>query len=502
MSYEKTTWADRIDDGNKYTVTDNGDGTSRIEYAGTVIQHGTPMNAQNLNKIENELEALDTGKVDKEQGKGLSSNDYTSAEKTKLGSISVSPYIYMTVAEYKAITPAAGQLYWVTGSSGTHGVYLDRRCVEGEAVVPLIMTVEIDQSVSDPSARCTYKDDAVWMTAGSAEWDAFFGHYPCILTNGVEGVKLDPDNYAKDINGSNVDITSIGSSDVMVCFPRLGLRISTTGSKVTVSMTNAPNDPNFEYNAHTKGSTALDMFYIGAYLGYVSSSKLYSLSGKTPTVSQTIGTFRTQAQARGTGYEQAAFYQFLFIQCAYLLKYKSTDSQTAVCMGYVKDSHSAATATGGANTYGMDCENLHPTQKPDKQHQAKCFGIEDIWGNLFWWIDGFYTDANWNIYTANSGFNDTGEGYVNNGQGATGSTQGYITTVQGSTKRGFACKTIINSSTAKNIYYCDWGSMFPKKCANCGGQWNDENYAGIFRFNVDHDGQSVDRFVGSRLMYY
>jgi hypothetical protein len=50
-----------------------------------------------------------------------------------------------------------------------------------------VMTVEIDQSVGDPSQRCTYKDDAVGMTAGSSAWDTFFGHYPCILTSGVEG---------------------------------------------------------------------------------------------------------------------------------------------------------------------------------------------------------------------------------------------------------------------------------------------------------------------------
>lgn len=61
MSYEKTTWV-------------NGE---------------TPVDAQNMNKIENELAALDTGKVDIEQGKGLSSNDYTNAEKAKLDEINM-----------------------------------------------------------------------------------------------------------------------------------------------------------------------------------------------------------------------------------------------------------------------------------------------------------------------------------------------------------------------------------------------------------------------------
>ena len=362
-----------------------------------------------------------------------------------------------------------------------------------------VMTVEIDQSNDDPSARCTYKDDAVGMTPGSSAWDTFFGHYPCILTNGVEGVKLNPNNYAKDVNGNNVDISTVGNSDVMVCFPRLGLKISTSGSKVTVSMTNHPNDPNFEYNAHTKGSTALDKFYMGAYLGYVSNSKLYSLSGKTPTGSQTIGTFRTQAQARGTGYEQAAFYQLLFMQCAYLLKYKSTDSQTAVCMGYVNSSHSAATATGGANTYGMDCGNLTSTQKADKEHQSKCLGIEDFWGNMRWWIDGLYSDSSRNILTANSGFNDTGSGYTNNGQGASSNINGYMNKVQGGTKTGFIIK---ESSGSTTTHYCDYGILYAGYLPAFGGSWNNGLDAGAFYLSVGYSASYSAAYLGGRLMYY
>lgn len=362
-----------------------------------------------------------------------------------------------------------------------------------------VMTVEIDQSNDDPSARCTYKDDAVGMTPGSSAWDTFFGHYPCILTNGVEGVKLNPNNYAKDINGNNVDISTVGNSDVMVCFPRLGLKISTSGSKVTVSMTNHPNDPNFEYNAHTKGSTALNKFYAGAFLGYVSNSKLYSLSGKTPTGNQTIGTFRTQAEARGTGYEQVGFYQLIFLQCVYLLKFKSTDSQTAVCMGYVNSSHSAATNTGGANAYGMDCENIISTQKADKEHQSKCLGIEDFWGNMYWWIDGLFCDSSRNILTANSGFNNTGSGYTDNGQGATSNISGYMNKVQGGTKTGFIIKESSGSSTT---HYCDYGRLYAGRLPAFGGYWTIDLGAGAFLLNVDYSASAASAYIGGRLMYY
>jgi hypothetical protein len=263
-------------------------------------------------------------------------------------------------------------------------------------------------------------------------------------------------------------------------------------------MTNHPNASGYEYNAHTKGSTALDQFYMGAYLGYVSSNKLYSLSGKTPTGNKKIGEFRTYAQARGTGYEQAGFYQLTFMQAMAILKYKSTDSQTAICQGYVKSSHSAAVSTGGGNTYGMDSGNLTSTQRQDQDHQCKCLGIEDFWGNMYWWIDGLFCDSSRNILTANNGFNDTGSGYTNNGKGASSDLSGYISKVQGSTKTGFIVKETSGSTTT---HYCDGGDLYAGRLPAFGGRWYDDAAAGLFRLSVGYSASNAASYFGGRLMY-
>lgn len=154
MAYTKTTWVDHVTTRpNTYNEVVNQDGTKTLTPAGETQQEGTPVNAQNLNKIENELEFLDllaakiiaditvvetspataihaansyimyngelykvvnaigigdtltvgsniesstvmnaivaltSNKVDKENGKGLSSNDYTTSEKEKLAGL-------------------------------------------------------------------------------------------------------------------------------------------------------------------------------------------------------------------------------------------------------------------------------------------------------------------------------------------------------------------------------------------------------------------------------
>ena len=159
----------------------------------------------------------------------------------------------------------------------------------------------------------------------------------------------------------------------MVAFPRRGVKITTVGNTLTVKMTDDPDNPEFEYLAHTRGTTRKEKFYLGAYKGFTYASKLRSWSGKAPTVSQTIATFRTQAQANGAGYDQSGFYQLTFRQAMYILKYRNLDSQTVIGRGFV-DGNSAATNTGNTNKRGMDWGETTGKQ------QMKLFGLEDFWG--------------------------------------------------------------------------------------------------------------------------
>lgn len=361
------------------------------------------------------------------------------------------------------------------------------------------MTVKIDQSNSNPASCCTYYDDATSMTAGSADWDTFFGHYPCLMAGGVEGVKLNPNNYDKDINGNSVTINS-GSNDVMVAFPRRGLNISTSGNVITISMTENPNDSNFEYMAHKRGSTVKDKFYIGAYMGSEVSGKLRSLKGQTIANNKTISAFRTLARANspasngsdGSGYDQHGWYQALYLQCMFVLKYKTLNSQSAVGRGFV-DGNSAQKATGGTETKGLDWG-----ETTGKDHM-KIFGIEDLWGNVWSWIDGIFSNSSRQILTATQGFNDTGSGYTNQGSsGFSSDSSGWLSKVQGGTHTGFVAKTLSGSETT---YFCDYSYWYASRLALLGGCWDDGSYAGVFRLDVDYSASYAYAVIGSRLMF-
>ena len=355
--------------------------------------------------------------------------------------------------------------------------------------------VSIDLSNSNPLTAVTYTDGAVGMTKGSATWDTmaiFKDIKPCVLLNGVVQYYLNPANFAQKADGSASDITSGSAGDVMIEIPKIGFKITTVGNVVTVKITENPADSNYKYYAHTRATEGdKSKLYVGAFLGYNLSSKLRSLSGKAPTATQTRATFRTQAQANGAGYDLLSFYPYLLLQCLYLIRYGSLDSQTALGRGYV-DGNSAAINTGGTVAKGM---NFGETTG---KLQMKFLGIEDFWGNLYQFLDGLFCDASRNILTAFTNFNDTGAGYTNRGQGATANVNGYMSVPQGSSESGFIAKTCSGSATT---FFSDSGYLYTGSLPYFGGHWSGGAAAGAFRLDVLMDASSSHASYGARLMY-
>jgi hypothetical protein len=152
----------------------------------------------------------------------------------------------------------------------------------------------------------------------------------------------------------------------------------------------------------------------------------------------------------------------------------------------------AAIATGGTDAKGM---NFGETTG---KLQMKFLGIEDFWGNLCQFLDGLFSDANWNILTAFTSFNDTGAGYTNRGQGATANISGYLSVPQGSSESGFIAKTCSGSATT---FFSDYGILSAGFLPFFGGGWADGATAGAFRLYVYVDASSSAANYGARLMY-
>lgn len=347
---------------------------------------------------------------------------------------------------------------------------------------PKIMTAVIDQSNSNPLTCISYEDDAKMMEKGSAEWDKFFGTKLVLFKNGKE---------VRDLQDAELDNLKPEDGDVMVKFKRMGLNIKTVGDKVYVSMTNDPDDKNFKYYAHTRGTTRKEAFYLGAYLGFLDSNKLRSVTNKKPQENKSITDFRNYAQANGSGYDLCGFYQLTFLQAMYVLKYGSLDSQTAIGKGLTGGGQSATNTTGATNGKGIDYGTTSDAQ------QMRFQFIEDFYGNRLWAVDGIATDSSCRLYTATDNFNNNRNSYLDTGINGLGAS-GWLKKVIGSSELGFIAKEFSGSSST---YYSDFSYVYASCFLFFGRYSGNDAYTGAFHYNLACNAYQAAWYFAARLMY-
>lgn len=385
--------------------------------------------------------------------------------------------------------------YYRAFSCSTDGVYNHEQVQTTAQPIPYkTMTVKINLANSNPATCGSYADNASTMSSGKdvAAWQEFFGYRPCLFKNGKVVGYLNPNDFTKFENGAAADITSGNAGDVMIQFPRRGVRISKSGKVVTVSMTDNPNDSNFKYYAHQRGSVNKDYFYLGVYSGYVTGGKLRSLSGSYPTTSTSISSFDQYGKANGAGYGCIGYYQWLFLQVMYVLQFKGNlNSQSTVGYGYC--SGGSIRNTGRSNTNGMIYGDTDV---------VKLFGIEDIWGNVGQLLNNYYANSSYHVTTTTDDTITDVNKYTDRGSygGSTSTGYTYYNDCMGTTEAGFTL-TYNSTNGSSSTYFCDGGVFYSAYCPFAGGSCGSADYAGLFYFDVDWRRGETGSGIGSRLGY-
>lgn len=361
--------------------------------------------------------------------------------------------------------------------------------------------VKIEINNSNPETACTYIEDAVGMNPGWDNWkdtELFSKIKPCVLLNGEVKKYLQRDNYNKYEDGTDFTDNYFLGHDVMVEIPKIGYKLERDDQYQYIYVTDNPNAEGFCYLAHSKNTEGdCDKIYIGAYLGFVNGSKLYSITGSSPTAHISLTNSRIYAESRGDGYELLSFYPLTLLQCLYMLIYKNRDSQTALGAGYI----GAEYISGHANTGSTDSNTFCYGSSSDTTH-VKFLGIEDFYGNLYQWIDGAFFDSSRNILTYYKNFEGTDNGINYQYTASSGISEdisGYISDIQGTNSSGFVARAKNGSSST---YYADYCYLYANTCAGFGGYWSWGNslIGAFFLFFTDAASYSTGT-VGARLMY-
>lgn len=255
---------------------------------------------------------------------------------------------------------------------------------------------------SDMSSWWTYSDDAAWLTAWDGAFDDFFGYSAVLLnTSGVETAEMKQSWWV--FTGAMTSLGNITSWDnVMIKFPVRWIKMSKSGSVVTLSITEELDKEGYQYYAHTKWTAIKDNLYLWAYK---MSTWYKSLSGKSPLVNLTRASFRGWVGSTyWNWYSQITWYPRNYIIALYMMKYWNPNSKSVVWMWYTNTGYSSPASTWWTNsqtsaTYWTSSANV----------QMKLFWLEDFWGNVNEFIDGCFSSYsnNMSVDYTNNNFQDS-----------------------------------------------------------------------------------------------
>lgn len=362
-----------------------------------------------------------------------------------------------------------------------------------------------------PQAISRYVDFATNTTTITGDPDThpvYMGINRCnVSDNGTINAYYGDASYVED--GSN--------GQVMVKIPKFYYKVTPDEDggldgvnirKCTWEISETPDDGFTLHPAfYDINGNEIDYFLYGAFDGVgqrnstygtsynTSTDKLSSVAGSSylPTKSLTRATARTMATNRGTGWYSAGVKQTMAVLMLFAVEY-GFNSQIAVGQGVV----SASAVTYAGQTTG----NITSGTQDDTTTPVNWRGIENLWGNIFDWIDGLNVNERTPYFCNTYTFVDnTSTGYTQISFSLPSSN--YITAFGYDSTNDWVLLPSESSSTDNptgpigDYVYSNSGW----RVALLGGRWNYGSYAGAFCWFCYNNSSRADADIGARLMF-
>lgn len=350
----------------------------------------------------------------------------------------------------------------------------------------------------------------------SSVWDNHpivgqIGGWVCDKDTGALKYKLHKTDWTKKIDGTPSVLTG-EDGDVMVKVPAYYIRITMEpyGQPKfelddTIPDRHATNGkPGFYVHPAflTKSGKVKPYILTAAYKGYILNNQLRSISGVVPTVSQTISSFTDKArQGRNTGinkHDITRFYERMALNLLFYFEFGTLDGQTAVGQGW-SSGNTESNITGTTNSLG---DRSGYVGEVNGKASIRWRGIEDYWGNVWEFVNGFMISDIGYHYT-----NDVTK-FLNMGAMETYAKDlsakvpnGYITDMEKIPGKEWM---MIPKSTggSASTYWCDYfWSHDPteQNIALAGGRWDLGAYCGPACWSCSSVASDTYSDVGARL---
>ena len=389
---------------------------------------------------------------------------------------------------------------------------------------------------SDPSPLLTRTGTTMGEAAGSSPGNAWLPIHSlmkrCVINDaGVVQYYLCATDSTKKEDCVTASVLDGTDGQVMVEIPKFYYRYSYAGTNHSWSISTFAQVGYTAHPAFYKNGAWVEHRYIGAYEGsmydattglmvpaanivdnmYAAGDKLCSVYAADifPKVNETRAEYRAMAVSRGAGWRQQDYDLMSAIQLLYAIEYASWYSQSVIGHGRTQLSGSTWVADGYIGECGKSNSDGNATANTggDTNDAYMSYrGIENFFGNIYKWVDGF--NINNNIpYVSNTDTqfaDDTTTNYTRlEDTGGAGITlvavTGYQTTLE-QIDRGFLPSAVGGSdATYITDYYYQNDDGW--RVARWGGHASHGGAAGFFCWFLYYSSSDASLRIGGRVCF-
>lgn len=319
--------------------------------------------------------------------------------------------------------------------------------------------------------------------------------------------------YNSNLDSDGNPILLKDNEDIMVYFPAFYAKREWNGNtcKDSISTEVPTSATKGDYEVHSaflrEDGTVRPYILVGAFQGTEVNGQLRSRpSGAKPKVSITLEAFRNLArQGRNSKWNVLTMDIISMIQLLYKVGFQNLNSQSVIGNGWTSKSESAT--VGNTMSLGNRSGYLGVNG-----NQISLFGIEDFYGNVWEFVDGFvvkddgyYTTNNPNNFGITSTYTKiNGCGKPLAGTSASAYVGGYITKIEKPTGREkfFNLPCVLGGT--ETTYYCDylWSHRLGQEnICHFGARWGSGSRAGAFCLSLTDVSSHSGANVGARQVF-
>lgn len=233
--------------------------------------------------------------------------------------------------------------------------------------------------------------------------------------------------------------------------------------------------------------------YVGRY-HMNSGGDGYSKTGVSPYVNITRATARSKAKSLGSKFHLYDFATYCAIIFLYVVEFADWNSQDKIAYGRAKEQ--SAVTSGKTDTIVYHTGTAG-SRISDGTAACQYRWIENLWGNVYQWVDGFNANGTTAYYCTDPSkyADDTSTGYTNIG---TLPASGWIKDLTVTDNGLLIPKT---SGGSETTYVPDYVYSSPGwRVLGVGGLWSHGAFAGLLFFSARYVSSISDSGISARLM--